>query len=73
MFPTGGSSPRFRAAATAVSKSRKSAMGAKTPGRPKWWAKLESVQAPWAMTKSRSFSFSLRAPVVPTRMMFSTP
>ena len=29
---------------------------------------MESVQAPWAMTKSRSFSFSLRAPAVPTRM-----
>ena len=72
-MPTGISTPISRAVATAVSSSRKSAMGAKVPGRRYCSAKPELVQAACAATTSRSFSFLLMAPAEPMRMMFSTP
>ena len=56
----------------AALSSVQSAVGAKVPLRPNWWAKLESVQAPRAQTTSRSFSSSEIPPAEPTRMMFST-
>ena len=57
----------------AVESRVQSAVGAKVPFTPNWWAKFESVQAPTAATTSMSFRSSARPPAEPMRMMFSTP
>ena len=57
----------------AVDSSVQSAVGAKVPFIPNWWAKFESVQAPTAATMSMSCSSSARPPAEPILMMFSTP
>ena len=60
------------AAATALRSSGQEAVAHSWPGKRYWSAKWELVEAPMAMTTSRTFTSSPMPPAEPMRMMVST-
>ena len=61
------------AVSTAERRRPKSAVAHSWPGNRYWSAKWELVEAPRAMTTSRTFTSSPMPPAEPMRMMVSTP